>query len=434
VNLLSPCTEGDDTIIGGASDDVIDALGGNDYVSGNAGNDTIYGGSGNDTLLGGEGNDMLTGATGNDVLDGGVGDDTYFYGSGDGQDTISDASGSDTLTLGEGFTAQNTDYRLDGTVIKVRSVDADGNTSTTGLDIETDGQGLPVIETLRFSDNTEIDLAAAFDPQNMVFGTNGFDLIMRGSANDMIYAGSGIDIVMAGSGDDRIYGGDDNDALYGDGGNDTIFGEEGLDILFGGDGSDTLYGGAGVDVLYGDGGNDVLSGGTGGDLLLGGTGNDEIRGGADDDVLFGNAGDDTLLGNAGTDLMTGGSGNDTYVFSLNDGSDTVTDIGSDTTTSDRILFGNDVLGQTIALFQSGQNLVIGYGTDDVVTVTSQMSTISGVEKIELNSGLFLNNADINTVIQQITAFATANGISLTSVNDVRNNQDLMNIVASSWHG
>lgn len=415
LSLLDPGTEGNDTIVTGAADDAINARGGDDYVSTNAGNDTINGGTGNDTLMGGAGNDSLNGGAGNDAVDGGEGNDTYLYNTGDGTDAISDPSGTDTLVLGDGFNKGNIDYRLDGSTIRVRQVDPDGNVGAAGIDIAADTGAGPVIETLQFADGSTLDLTGIFDSGNIITGTDGFDFIMKGSGNDLVYAGAGVDMVFAGSGNDRIYGGSGLDSLYGQAGDDTIFGEDGLDLLLGGDGSDTLYGGSGADVLYGDTGNDVLLGGSGNDLVFGGAGNDYLRGGTDNDALFGNAGDDT------------------YIFTLGAGTDSITDSGSDGTARDRVLFGPDVLQNTVALFQSGQNLIVGYGTNDTINVLNQASSASGIEKMELNDGLYLTDADIVTVIQQVTAFASANGIALSGVNDVRNNPDLMNIIASSWH-
>lgn len=145
-------------------------------------------------------------------------------------------------------------------------------------------------------------------------------------------------------------------------------------------------------------------------------------------------GNDSLIGGTGNDAMIGGAGDDTYIFSLGAGIDTITDSGADASTSDKILFGSDVLQQTVALFQSGQNFVIGYGNTDTVTITNQAASDNGVERVELGNGLFLTNNDINLVIQQVNAFASSQGIVLTNVNDVKNNADLMNIVTSAWHG
>jgi Ca2+-binding RTX toxin-like protein len=83
--------------------------------------------------------------------------------------------------------------------------------------------------------------------------------------------------------------------------------------LYGGDGNDTLVGGSAADQLYGQAGNDALLGKGGIDELRGGDGNDALTGGDADDQAFGEAGDDRLIWNPGddTDLNEGGDGNDT---------------------------------------------------------------------------------------------------------------------------
>ena len=64
-----------------------------------------------------------------------------------------------------------------------------------------------------------------------------------------------------------------------------------------------------------DPGDDTLSGGDGEDTLLGGAGNDSLSGDAGDDSLAGGTGDDTLTGGEGADTMSGGDGADTFVVS-----------------------------------------------------------------------------------------------------------------------
>ena len=71
-------TDGNDNIIGFASDDVINGGDGNDNLYGEDGNDTLNGGDGRDNLYGEAGNDILRGGAGNgDSLNGGAGNDTY---------------------------------------------------------------------------------------------------------------------------------------------------------------------------------------------------------------------------------------------------------------------------------------------------------------------------------------------------------------------
>jgi hypothetical protein len=67
-----------------------------------------------------------------------------------------------------------------------------------------------------------------------------------------------------------------------------------------------------------------------------------------------------------------------------------------------------------------------------VTLSNQTTAGYVIEKVQLNDKSYLTSADINLVIQQMTSFATNNGIAFSSVDDVRNNQGLMNIITAAW--
>ena len=105
-------------------------------------------------------------------------------------------------------------------------------------------------------------------------------------------------------------------------------------LVSGGDGNDRIRGGLGNDTINGDSGNDIIFGYDGDDRLNGGIGNDSVHGGNDNDTLWGESGDDrlnggdgndVLFGGQGTDYLVGGKGADTYVFSLGEGKDMITD-------------------------------------------------------------------------------------------------------------
>src|SRR5207249_2800729 len=78
-------------------------------IIGSFGNDSIDGGAGDDVLLGSWGNDTLIGGDGNDGMAGGVSFDLLM--GGDGSDTLMDGRGGDTL-LGEGGQDVFRDYGL----------------------------------------------------------------------------------------------------------------------------------------------------------------------------------------------------------------------------------------------------------------------------------------------------------------------------------
>ena len=165
---------------------------------------------------------------------------------------------------------------------------------------------------------------------DVIYGTNGADVIVGLGGNDIIHGGNGDDVICGNAGNDTLDGGNGNDTLIGSYGNDTLSGGNGDDtlidssgdnVLDGGNGNDSLTGGTGIDQLYGQngddvidggGGNDMLNGGNGDDIMSGGSGNDTLTGGNGNDTLNGGADDDVLIGNNGNDRLTGGAGADSF--------------------------------------------------------------------------------------------------------------------------
>ncbi|MCH7659018.1 MAG: hypothetical protein IH933_00005, partial [Euryarchaeota archaeon] len=75
VNVKAFGGSGDDIIVTGGGDDVVDGGDGDDTINSGAGDDIVKGGAGNDILNGGEGLDVIDGDAGNDILQGGPGPD-----------------------------------------------------------------------------------------------------------------------------------------------------------------------------------------------------------------------------------------------------------------------------------------------------------------------------------------------------------------------
>ena len=248
---------------------------------------------------------------------------------------------------------------------------------------------------------------------------------------------------------DRIFGADQNDVLFGGDGHDTMKGHCSDDTLIGGFGHDLLYGQWGADTLYGDSGDDILLGGSGNDDLVGGDGNDRLKGGRGDDWLWGNQGrdrlyggkgNDKLTGSQGNDLLKGGAGDDIYYFERGDGLDIIREDrggygkhchkhgGNDT-----VKFGEGIVRDDISVFMKGSTLFLQYGDNDIVTVRNQKNKKKRIERFELSDGAYLTDTDINQIIQEISAFAVNEGIDMNSANDVRQSEQLMNIVVNSWN-
>jgi Ca2+-binding RTX toxin-like protein len=237
--------EGGDTLLGDGGGDVIDGGDGDDRIEGGAGLDSLLGGSGMDFILGGDGDDQIFGGSEFDVLDGG--------------------NGSDTLSGGP------------------------------GIDVLLGGEGDDFLEA-----GGDSDRLFGGEGQDVIFGGDGFDLLDGGNGNDVLYGGSEADYLRGGTGEDSIFG---------DTGNDSISGGYGDDLMFGGSGDDTIWGSDGADTLQGGAGNDELFGGNGDDVLFGGDGLSKISGGFGcDQFIF-------SFGSSRTAIADFQSGMDSIVFS-----------------------------------------------------------------------------------------------------------------------
>lgn len=170
--------------------------------------------------------------------------------------------------------------------------------------------------------------------------------------------------------------------------------------------------------------------------VLGGSGHDQLIGNVLNNLIQGNAGKDTLQGGLGNDTLNGGAGNDFYLFSKGDGVDVVSDLDATAGNLDTLIFDGTVAKATVAIYMnSNGDLEIGYtdSTGDMITIQGQADAATGVERFELSDGSYMTEADVNQIIADMTAYAANEGVSLSSLNDVKNNQDLMNIVAAGWH-
>ncbi len=415
---------GHDTINAGAGDDLAYGGNGNDALNGQDGNDTLFGEAGIDTLHGGIGMDALDGGAGNDFLYGDEGDDNLLGGT--GLDELHGGDGNDSL---DGGAADDTLYGENGNDTLAGGTGIDYLYGGTGTDSLDGGSGA---DFLYGEDDN--DTLAGGGGNDTLDGGAGDDNLDGGAGADFLYGMDGNDILSGGTGVDTIDGGIGDDTISGGTGNDVLLGGAGIDHIDGGVGSDDIHGGAGDDILIGAGGNDTIAGDDGNDSIYGDTGNDILTGGTGNDYLEGKNGVDTLSGSTGDDSLVGGFGNDTYLFSQGDGVDTVNDQGRVSDHMDTIRFGSGITTQDVAFYMQGNDLYVSQGAGDSIKITDQASTTSKIEKFELADGHFAGSADLNLIIQQMTAYQQQHTeVDITSVNDVRNNQDLMTIVSNVWH-
>ncbi|GGN26228.1 Ca2+-binding RTX toxin-like protein [Actinoplanes campanulatus] len=217
VYLLATGSLGNDTLIGGAAGEELRGGGGNDTLYGNGGIDKLYGEGGNDTPRGGTGDDQIYAGTGNDRA----------YGEA-GVDIIEGASGSDVVLGGAG-----------GDLIRGGS----GNDSIYGEAGE--------------------DFLVGEDGDDRILGGADADSVLAGAGRDVVYAGAG-EVTFTDEEGEFVFG----DYVDGGAGDDRLFGEGDVDVLFGSEGDDLIDAGTGDDVAFGEGGNDAIYGSDGDDILV----------------------------------------------------------------------------------------------------------------------------------------------------------------------
>ena len=344
------------------------------YVIGQEGNDSLRGGAGNEILIGNAGNDTIRPDDGTDTMTGGAGNDVFVL-DGNGTKTITDFTiGQDKIDLtGTGFDTL-------ASVQPYLSV-VGGNTVLSATP-----QGIPTTYTL-------VGVTQALSSSDFIFstrveptahsGTSNSELINGGGGIDVIYGLGGNDTLNGFAGNDTLDGGIGNDRMVGGAGDDTYFVDSRNDVVVenANDGNDTIkttltsfgltnlpnvenlvYTGASDAVLTGNSADNYLSGDTGADKLSGGLGADTLRGG---------------LGN---DTLTGGGGNDVFIFdtapNASTNRETITDFVSG---SDKLQFAHSVYVDLVNSPVGSDEFISGPG---VIMATTNMqhfiyNTING---------------------------------------------------------
>lgn len=299
-------TEGDDQMAVGYVDAQGNIIDGKDGMS--------------EAILGYGGNDKITSGLGDDDIYGGAGND--FVRAGDGNDLLDGGAGNDVLDGQAGI-----DRMVGGAGNDVFYIDTAGDVVVEALNEGTD----KVISDI-----------------SMTLGANFEELWLREGSQASVATGNDLA--------NKIVGNALANTVSGLAGNDQLFGEGGADLVVGGTGADLLYGGAGNDQLYGDDGADKLYGGTGADDLFGGAGNDSLTAGSDGS---------RLTGGTGNDLMGGGTGSDVFIFTTGSGRDAVVDfqLGRD------VIQIEGVNSSQVVVQSSGGNILISWGTTDLITIS-----------------------------------------------------------------
>jgi Ca2+-binding RTX toxin-like protein len=384
-----------------------------DNLTGTNGINSIIAGANDDVVFGLNGDDSLFGQDGNDILNGGVGGDSLSGGLGSDRATYENAAAGVVAALLS--PAQNTGEALGDTFTSIENL-----------------TGSAFADTLKGTNSTNSLIGGAGDDNIIGFG--GDDNLFGQDGNDILNGGAGADDLSGGLGSDRATYADaaagvtaallspatnTGDAagdtftsvenLTGSDFDDKLTGTNSTNSLIGGDGKDTLIGLGGDDNLFGQDGDDTFDGGAGADDFSGGNGTDTVTydsaavgvvaslaaaatntndaagdtyssienltGSGFGDTLTGNnvinvivggAGSDLLFGRLGNDTLTGNAGKDQFVFDTAVGAtnvDTITDF----------IFVDDTIRLDDAIF----NAIVGTGTLTAAQFVANTTGLAG---------------------------------------------------------
>lgn len=265
--------QGGETANSGAGDDIL--IGDNAFIK-RAGTDglhslTVYttGGGGNDSLNGGADNDIIIGSLGDDVLNAGSGEDFILGDLGDltfrndadvaslsyttldaGGDDLIEASGSgDNILIGQAGADTISGGSDDDLIIGDLA-----NITLTDVRMAQSGQsGVDRLGYLEFIGETLIhdDKLDGNDGSDMLIGGFGADSMTGGAGQDFLF-GDGIMLTRSLSAQQIETLNIDTNFTYVTGGVDTLDGGTGNNIVVGGLGKDLFYGNTQTQVLAGD--------------------------------------------------------------------------------------------------------------------------------------------------------------------------------------
>lgn len=206
---------GNDTVFGSPSNDVVEVGLGNCSVFGGAGADNIHvvqGSSGNDTLNGGPGGDIVLGSDhGDSELHGGKGNDMASAAGGTGHNSLFGGMGDDSLVGGDGtnleFAGQGND-NLEGGLSSDTLIGGLGNDTLLGLQgrdaLSGDNENFLPIQGQTAPDTVTAgnDSIGGGMGRDTLFGTLGSDTLVGGRAGDaFVTTGNGSFPDFPGTGD-----------------------------------------------------------------------------------------------------------------------------------------------------------------------------------------------------------------------------------------
>jgi Ca2+-binding RTX toxin-like protein len=257
--ILSSINGTDLQLYGTSGNELIRGTEADDTIFGNAGNDVLNGGGGADSLMGGDGDDIVLADKDDVWFSGGAGTDTLVF-VGDGE--LDYALGQGAFENVEAGFGNDKIYGTDGANIINLGAGDDFAQGNGGNDVITGGDGADILMGMDGDDRIIIDqfdtwFSGGAGTDTLVFTGQGalnyslaqgdFENVDAGAGDDIVYGTDGANVINLGSGNDYAQGFAGNDTITGGDGADELQGMEGNDYLIGGAGNDTLIGGSGVD-------------------------------------------------------------------------------------------------------------------------------------------------------------------------------------------
>ncbi|MBL0402782.1 calcium-binding protein [Microvirga aerilata] len=331
---------GNDTVIGGSGQEIMDGGDGIDTVSYELSTQGVSvslgagGGGVNDSqsdtwknfenVRGSNYNDSLSGDANANHISGGLGADSIY--AGDGNDTLDAGSGADHMQGGAGSDV----YYVDNAKDEAREQSYHAGTDTVITSVSYDA-GFSAVEILQ--------AAAGYDPINLT-GNEYTTTLIGNDGSNVLKSDGGGSVMMGGGG---------NDVYYIDSAADQIVDTGGVDVAYATT-SFTLASNSGIDQVYAVGEVAVLNGNAFDNVLLGTSGKNTMNGGG---------GNDKIYGKGGKDVLTGGAGKDWFVFDTKLGKSSMDTVKDFKAGQDKIVLDN-------ALFKSNKSFygAIKKGTPD----------------------------------------------------------------------
>ena len=124
------------------------------------------------------------------------------------------------------------------------------------------------------------------------------------------------------------------------------------------------------------------------------------------------------------------------MFNLGDGNDIISDTNGNGTIdagNDTLRFGEGIFEDDVAIFLNVDGeLEVSFSANEFLKVQNQTNVNTAIENIELSNSASLDSVDINSIIQQISNYAINEGVTFDSVDDVKENNEVMAIIGSHW--